>query len=196
MSGKVHESYQSIPELNCSWPSFGVHADPAVEMVGRRKCRGKRVVLRQTRIGYRGIKSSLSKGVFSPYADIPTNLLFFDRSGPTKHIWYYEHPLPEGRKTYTKTNPLKSEEFEPCLAWWKRRDENDRAWKVFAKDLLKYDVNGSLVSVNLDLKNPSAKEDLEHLPPEQLANSILEKEQRIKTLVEEIKRSFLISRDQ
>ena len=34
----------------------------------------------------------LPNGVFAPYTCIPTNLLFFDRSGPTKEIWYYEQP--------------------------------------------------------------------------------------------------------
>ena len=36
----------------------------------------------------------LPKGVFAPYTSIPTNLLFFDRSGPTREVWYYEQPLP------------------------------------------------------------------------------------------------------
>ena len=53
----------------------------------------------------------LPNGVFAPYTGIPTNLLFFDRSGPTKEVWYYEQPLPEGRKNYTKTKPLQFEEF-------------------------------------------------------------------------------------
>ena len=44
----------------------------------------------------------LPNGVFAPYTSIPTNLLFFDRSGPTREVWYYEQPLPEGRKNYTK----------------------------------------------------------------------------------------------
>ncbi len=48
----------------------------------------------------------LPNGVFAPYTSIPTNLLFFDRSGPTEEVWYYEHPLPEGRKNYTKTKRL------------------------------------------------------------------------------------------
>ena len=60
----------------------------------------------------------LPKGVFSPYTDIQTNLLFFDRSASTTEIWYYEHLLPEGRRQYTKTNPLRFEEFDACLAWW------------------------------------------------------------------------------
>ena len=45
----------------------------------------------------------LPNGVFAPYTSIPTNMLFFDRSGPTQEVWYYEQPLPEGRKNYTKT---------------------------------------------------------------------------------------------
>jgi type I restriction enzyme M protein len=114
-------------------------------------------------------------------------LLFFDRTGPTKDIWYYEHLLPEGRKNYTKTAPLQFEEFELCLSWWKKREENERAWKVKARDILKYDTDGNLLSVNLDIKNPRAKEDIAHLPPAHLADSILQKERRIIEIVESIK---------
>jgi type I restriction enzyme M protein len=132
----------------------------------------------------------LPNGVFAPYTSIPTNLLFFDRSGPTKEIWYYEHPLPEGRKTYTKTHSLQFEGFTPCLAWWENRKENDRAWKASVSDVLKYDESGNLVSANLDIKNPNAKQDFEHRPPEQLAEDILKKEQRIIEIMAEIKRSL------
>ncbi|MCI0744494.1 MAG: hypothetical protein L0Y58_03715 [Verrucomicrobia subdivision 3 bacterium] len=59
------------------------------------------------------------------------------------------------------------------------REENERAWKLPVKDLVSYDANGLLQSVNLDRKNPRGKEDITHLPPEQLAASILQKEQRI-----------------
>jgi type I restriction enzyme M protein len=133
----------------------------------------------------------LPKGVFSPYADIPTNLLFFERSGATKEIWYYEHPLPEGRKTYTKTQPLQFEEFAPCLEWWGKRKGNGVAWKVKAKDVLKYDENGALVSVNLDIKNPTAKQDLEHLPPEQLIENIVQKELQITALLNDIRNTLM-----
>ena len=122
----------------------------------------------------------LPNGVFAPYTSIPTNLLFFDRSGPTKNVWYYEQPLPEGRKQYTKTMPMQFEEFKDCLTWWKKRKETDRAWKVSAKDLLANNYN-------LDIKNPKNKQDLEHLPPEQLVDNILKKEQRIIEIIDEIK---------
>lgn len=122
----------------------------------------------------------LPNGVFAPYTSIPTNILFFDRSGPTKDVWYYEQPLPEGRKNYTKTQPIQFDEFKGCMAWWAKREENDQAWKVSAKDLL--DAN-----YNLDRKNPRAKVDFEHLPPDQLADDILNKELRIAELMREIK---------
>jgi type I restriction enzyme M protein len=72
----------------------------------------------------------LPQGVFAPYTDIPANLLFFERGGPTDTIWYYELPLPEGRKKYSKTAPLQFEEFAPVLAWWNAREEGPQAWKV------------------------------------------------------------------
>lgn len=122
----------------------------------------------------------LPNGVFAPYTSIPTNILFFDRSGATKDVWYYEQPLPEGRKNYTKTQPLQFDEFADCMKWWNRRKENDEAWKVPASELL--DAN-----CNLDRKNPHAKVDFEHLPPEQLADDILKKELRIAELMQEIK---------
>ena len=53
----------------------------------------------------------LPNGVFAPYTTIPTNLLFFDRSGSTNEIWYYELPLPEGRKNYSKTSRCSSRSF-------------------------------------------------------------------------------------
>jgi type I restriction enzyme M protein len=132
----------------------------------------------------------LPNGVFAPYTSIPTNLLFFDRSGPTKEIWYYEQPLPEGRKNYTKTQPIQFEEFADCIAWWKDRKENDRAWKVPVDQVLKYDAEGKLISANLDIKNPNGKADFEHLPPEQLIEDIIAKELKILEILEEIKASF------
>ncbi len=125
----------------------------------------------------------LPNGVFAPYTSIPTNLLFFDRNGPTEEVWYYEQPLPEGRKNYTKTKPMRYEELAGCLAWWKAREENERAWKVAAEEIL---ANGC----NLDVKNPHSKEELEHLPPEELVDNILAKEMQIAEIMAEIKISL------
>ncbi|EMH7335239.1 class I SAM-dependent DNA methyltransferase [Serratia bockelmannii] len=88
----------------------------------------------------------LPKGVFAPYTTIKTNLLFFTKGSAandgTEHfhtdtIWYYEHPYPPGYKSYSKTKPIRLEEFEPEREWWgsEKNDFADRvesefAWKV------------------------------------------------------------------
>jgi type I restriction enzyme M protein len=131
----------------------------------------------------------LPNGVFAPYTGIPTNLLFFDRSGPTKDIWYYELQKREG-SNYSKLRPIQFEEFRDCLNWWKKRTETERSWKVRVADIFKYDDSGSLVSANLDIRNPHAQTDLEHTPPEQLVTNILEKEMKVLEIVKEMQDLF------
>lgn len=128
----------------------------------------------------------LPNGVFAPYTAIHTNILFFDRSGPTRTVWYYQHPLPDGRKNYTKTAPLNFEEFAPLIAWWTNREETACAWTVSVSDLLS-------AGCNLDRKNPREKEGVAHLPPADLAASILSKEHRIVAIMNNIR--ALLARD-
>lgn len=89
----------------------------------------------------------LPNGVFNPYTGIKTNLLFFEKGTPTTDVWFYEHPYPEGYKSYSKTKPLRIEEFASEKAWWTDRKETDQAWKVSADDIK---ANG----YNLDIDNP------------------------------------------
>jgi type I restriction enzyme M protein len=91
----------------------------------------------------------LPKGVFSPYTGIKTNLLFFTKGEPTKHVWFYEHPYPPGAKSYSKTKPLRIEEFALEKKWWTQRKESDHAWKVSSQDI-------KARGYNLDMKNPRA----------------------------------------
>lgn len=88
----------------------------------------------------------LPKGVFAPYTTIKTNLLFFTKGARvddgsehfhTDTIWFYEHPYPPGYKSYSKTKPIRLEEFKPEQDWWgdesddfANREENEFAWKV------------------------------------------------------------------
>ncbi|MBY8935343.1 N-6 DNA methylase [Pseudomonas fluorescens] len=88
----------------------------------------------------------LPKGVFAPYTTIKTNLLFFTKGATvddgsdnfhTDTIWFYEHPYPQGYKSYSKTKPIQLKEFEAEQEWWgdeandfSDRVENEFAWKV------------------------------------------------------------------
>lgn len=94
----------------------------------------------------------LPKGVFSPYTGIKTNLLFFTKGEPTKNVWFYEHPYPPGAKSYSKTKPLRIEEFVAEKKWWNKRKETDQAWKVSLEDI-------KARGYNLDIKNPRATDD-------------------------------------
>ncbi|MBO6793237.1 MAG: SAM-dependent DNA methyltransferase [Balneolaceae bacterium] len=93
----------------------------------------------------------LPKGVFAPYTSINTNLLFFEKGGSTKEVWYFEHRYPEGYKSYSKTKPIRIEEFEVEKEWWNDRKESDQAWKVSAEEI---EQRG----YNLDIKNPNSEE--------------------------------------
>ena len=94
----------------------------------------------------------MPNGVFAPYTGINTNLLFFDKGESTKEVWFFEHPLPKGYKNYTKTKPIKLEEFDLEKKWWNNREENEYAWKVSVEDI-------KARNYNLDFKNPNKEEE-------------------------------------
>jgi type I restriction enzyme M protein len=89
----------------------------------------------------------LPNGVFAPYTGIKTNLLFFEKGKPTEHIWFFEHPYPDGTKSYSKSRPLQFSEFDREQTWWNNRTENDHAWRVGIDEI-------KTRGYNLDFKNP------------------------------------------
>ena len=113
----------------------------------------------------------LPKGVFEPYADIQTNLLFFDRTGPTSHISYWQLEVPLDRRNmknpcYTRTNPLQYDELLPILDWWDDRPNNDFSWTVAVDHVRKSDYT-------LDYRNPNIEE-LEVPKPSDIIQAIHE----------------------
>jgi type I restriction enzyme M protein len=129
----------------------------------------------------------LPEGVFAPYTDIATNLIFFDTSGPTGDIDYWEQPAPEGRKKYSKTAPLQSEELADLSAWWETRSDDPRAWRVNGPALIERDEAGQVKAVNLDLKNPKAKKAIDHRSPVEIVESAIANEQQVMAVLNEIK---------
>jgi type I restriction enzyme M protein len=88
----------------------------------------------------------MPKGVFAPYTSINTNILFFEKGGPTKDIWFFEHPYPDGYKSYSRGKPLTIEEFDLEKKWWggatrKGRKTTRDAWKVAAKEIAENNYN-------------------------------------------------------
>lgn len=136
----------------------------------------------------------LPDGVFAPLTPIPTILIFFEkvaagkRSGwSTEATWFYDVQPPNDRKQYTKTKPLRSEEFEECLQWWggdERRDRqvSDRSWVVSTSDLRARDFD-------FDVRNPRTRMRFDHEPPSQLIERLLE-------IDREVNRSLLALRSE
>jgi type I restriction enzyme M protein len=98
---------------------------------------------------------------FAPYTTIATNLLFFTKGEPTKHVWFYEHRIPPNMKAYSKTKPIRLEEFGSEKAWWTDRTEGGAAWRVSIEDI-------SERQFNLDIKNPHRMEEADVSPSELL----------------------------
>jgi type I restriction enzyme M protein len=99
----------------------------------------------------------LPNSVFRPYASIGTNLLFFEKGQPTQEVWFYEHRVPAGQKSYSMTRPIRVEHLQGCVDWWggnkrKDRQETEAAWKVTIDDI-------KARNYNLDFKNPSTVAD-------------------------------------
>lgn len=122
----------------------------------------------------------LPNGIFAPYTDINTNLLFFTKGEPTKEIWYYEQPLPEGYKKYTKTKPVRIDDFAGLTEWWENRSESELAWKV-SIDTIKAN------NYNLDAKNPHRGEEEEQLTTGQIIDRIEVSMNKSVQLLEEIR---------
>lgn len=118
----------------------------------------------------------LPSSVFSPYTSITTNILFFDKTGPTKETWIYRLDKPEGYKNFSKTKPMKLEHFEPVISWWHERQEIlvdgfDKA-KKFTRDELeeKYGYNLDLCGYPHEEEVILAPHDLIHEYQEERAS--------------------------
>ena len=120
----------------------------------------------------------LPNGVFNPYTGIKTNLLFFEKGEPTKEVWYFEHPYPEGVVSYNKTKPINIKEFDLEKAWWNNREENTQAWKVSIEEIKKR-------GYNLDIKNPHQETDT-LASPEVLLEKFRATEEKISSIQDEI----------
>lgn len=121
----------------------------------------------------------LPEGAFAPYTPIQTNILFFEKNGVTKDVWFYELPPPDNAKKYSKTNPLKLAHFTECKELFCKREVTERSWLIQKEEIVK-------ANYNLDFKNPN-KMNYELLPPDVLLATINAFEKRINELINDIR---------
>ncbi|WP_117236635.1 N-6 DNA methylase [Thermus sediminis] len=137
---------------------------------------------------------SLPPGTFAPYSDVKTALLFFERPGPTKEIWYYELPLPEGLKKFSKGSPIQDEHFEEARRLWKAWDAyrkrqgrqgpceaclSERSWIVPVEEIKQR-------GYDLTARNPNRREANTFPLPMEIVAQLMEKERGILSIVEEL----------
>jgi len=134
---------------------------------------------------------SLPPGTFAPYSDVKTALIFFERPGPTREIWYYEMPLPEGLKKFSKGSPIQDEHFDEARRLW-------RAWDAYRKGKGPREAclseNSWIVSADevkargydLTARNPNHKEIAALPSPMEIVAGLLEREREILSIVEDL----------
>lgn len=122
----------------------------------------------------------MPNSVFQPYATVATNLLFFDKGSPTKEIWYYEHKMPEGYKSYSKTKTIQVKEFDPIKEWWNNRVESDICWKVNIDTIKER-------GFDLDIKNQNKKEETHEFNSVELMDLLHNSFERSNQLLEQLK---------
>ncbi|MFH1657903.1 MAG: N-6 DNA methylase [Pseudomonadota bacterium] len=121
----------------------------------------------------------LPQSTFHP-ATVSTNLLFFEKGTPTKDIWYYEHRLPEGQKSYSKTKPIQLDEFTPIMEWWSQREESEVAWKISVDDLQP--------RFNLDVKNPNVAKSSSFVSSKTLFKELVVQQHRLESMLQSLEK--------
>lgn len=124
----------------------------------------------------------LPGSIFSPYTSIATNILFFDKTGPTKETWFYRLDMPKGYKHFSKTRPMKLEHFDPVREWWNDRceiqdeDGNYKSKAYTPEELAKNNYNFDLCGF------PTETEEV--LPPFELMDKYQKERKKLNTKID------------
>ena len=111
--------------------------------------------------------------VFKPYANVNTNLLFFQKGKKSNGVWFYRLDMPKGVKNFTKTKPMEDTHFDVVREWWLDKkelfdEENNPKAKYYSYEELT-DKNG--INLNFDKCCPFPKKEEEVLNPDELISS-------------------------
>jgi len=123
--------------------------------------------------------------MFEPYTPNPTCFLVFQKTGkPTGSVWFYRvEGDSSSLKKARKFGPQFRNDCPDLLKKWPRRQTADGvAWRVPAKRIIENGYNLTLAS--LGLVEP---EKTDHAEPEDILQSVAQKERRILEIVEEMK---------
>ena len=104
---------------------------------------------------------SLAPGVFTSVGTgNKTNMIFFNKGGPTDRVWYYELKPPD-RERFTKTAPLTLDHFEEFFELLPDRADSERSWTVTREEI---EERG----YDLKAVNPHRPDDTDTRTPDEL----------------------------
>lgn len=119
---------------------------------------------------------SLPQGTFSQMgAGVKTNLVFFEKTGATKEIWYGE---VQGK--FTKKKTVQDEHLQDIFEKWKRREVSNTSWIVSVDTIKEH-------GWDISPKNPSSVENEVLLPPAEIIIKIEDKQKEIKLILASLK---------
>lgn len=133
----------------------------------------------------------LPGSIFAPYTSIATNLLFFDKTGPTCETWFYRMDLPKGYKAFSKTKPVELKHFDDIINWWNNRveikdEKEDETLKENWKSK-RFTIDDIIsLNYNLDQCGYPIKEEIILSPKETMDNFINKRELLEKELDERL----------
>ncbi|MBI4226171.1 N-6 DNA methylase [Candidatus Roizmanbacteria bacterium] len=122
---------------------------------------------------------SLPQGTFAQMgAGVKTNLIFFEKAGPTKEIWFSE---VEGK--FTKKKIIQDNNMDKVFASFQKREVSDSSWILSIDDIAKK-------GYDLSAKNPKKIADEVLLDPAEIVKKIRDNQKEIDNLVNKINKSI------
>ena len=109
-----------------------------------------------------------------------TSLIFFDKSGKTKKIWYYELE-PKGGKRYSKANPISEVDLVDCYEKWKKKSVSSNSWIYTIDDIVEKEFD-------LSAQNPNKEKQIVYEDPNEVLDNIIKSSKKFQTDINELKK--------
>ncbi len=108
---------------------------------------------------------------------IKTNLIFFEKTGSTKEIWYGE---VIGK--FTKKKIVQDSNFEEVLKKWEKREASESSWVISIGELKKR-------GFDLSPKNPAIQAVVSLPEPKEIIIKIKQTQKEVDSIIDNIERT-------
>lgn len=116
---------------------------------------------------------SLPSGIFKPYAGVATAALIFQKSGPTKNVWFYDLTA-DGFSLDDKRSPIAANDIPDVHAKWPHHEEGPNSYRVSIERIRENDW-----SLAAGRYKPVTNEVVKHDDPAEILGEVLKLESEI-----------------